>query len=247
MHPRRIDPDEQRDDRPVDLIIVFPYGATLIKTQAGLETQLAALTEAAVDGAIGLWQQHRSAAVLFPGETCWEGLPGTTTLMMERAGQEMPAEKLVGLYALSDGEPLNNTYIQAQAIQEYLRTHPECQRVMITALEYHLPRVADACRARQIQADFIPVEQSLRHSDRLQSHQGPLAHISWLRGSEKLLWLFGKLDRQGRILTMITRRYGARHVHLVSDGADGYRLENSTARYKMREVQAELGTVQPET
>ncbi len=227
-------------------IVALPYSSNIGRGPEGaLQTRLSILSEMSITAAAVLWQGSPESSIVIPGETGFPlEFPNTTELMSTHAVKAaVDPDKIIGLSELADGRHLNNTFLQAQAVADYLAVRPEAarrQETLVLALDYHAVRVQRVCRAYGIVARCVMVESVLRRDSKLHdAYADYLPYLDAIARVEPVLRAMSFVDPKGRILNAVTRRRGARvvDINLLSDGS--YEIEDKTANEKYAEVMAE--------
>lgn len=225
---------------PASVIVVFPYSSNVKAAVNSAQPYLSVFSKMSLDGAVNLWRRQPEVSLVIPGETCYEGFTGTTDLMIQRAKQAgIPNEKIIGLYSLSDGTPLNNTWLQAKAVAELLKHGHIGAHVQIVGLEYHLRRVRHACEAYGVTAKYVAAETAL--GALLEPYGRYRPFINKLLRSEAALRFYGILDKQGWIANFLTTKVvGARQVDVVTDASGAMQLESQTASKRLAAVRSQI-------
>jgi len=226
-------------DRPFDFIVPFPYSSVAEYGPTGeLQTRLSVMSQMAIDGAVAAWQTNGEAgSIILVGETGYDRpLASTGDLMQDYLlAAQVPIDNIVNLRQLADGTALNNTYLQAHAIGEFLAEYPSAQTLAL-GLAYHLPRMRRACRAYSVAAEYRSVEAALQAVDRLAAYAPQLASIRKLRFSEYVLRAITLLDAKGTLLTATTARRGARVMDVVLTPEGEPQLLKTTVPKLMQEL-----------
>lgn len=229
---------------PVDNFVVYPYSsnAELDNRSTQLVSFLGVASLAAITATAEAWHRNGNpnAKIIIPGETPFEDLPNTTTLMMERAKElGVPEEALIGLNALKNGRYLNNTYLQSEALSEYFEGSIDEGRTVVLALRYHLDRVIDALRKRGMHPEFTTVEDVLSVTGNNEYDDLLPVFSEGLRPSERIAKLITRFTgRKGWVPNLIVRFKGARIVDLEGE-VEKPKLVNNYAKKTLTKLRKE--------
>src|SRR5438046_1590757 len=126
-------------ERRFGYIVAYPHSSNIELVNGLIRPCLSVLSRMSIDAAVSVWRsQPADRRVVIPGETLFAELnvsgftPNTTSLMATRAKEisDMPDIDLVT--ELSDIRALNNTYLQTEALAQYLKSRGNGQnRVLL--------------------------------------------------------------------------------------------------------------------
>lgn len=231
-----------------DFIVPFPYTANFeLGNHDGLRSRLSVLSQMAVESAVYAWRQHPAADIVMAGETAYpsDTLPNTTDLMLEYAKMAgVPERNLVGLYSSRDGSYLNNTTLQAQAIEAFIAEKEDGDpNILALGLEFHVPRIRQTLEAAGLSVEVEAVEDML-HRAGISDYDGLIPYITpEFGGQEKLLLFLGRINPAGTLLNAVTKLRGARLADIEVATTGEPVLYTGRAITRLRQLQQEAGSL----
>ena len=235
--------------RPIDHVVAFPHSSNIELILGQIEPRLSLMSQMSIEAAATIWRQHPSSGLVIPGETCFEetDLPDTSDLMVEHIQKTSDPDAndsdLAPLHRLSDGRPLNNTYLQTMGLIEFFDGLPKQPgNILIETLEYHVARVRRTAEAYGIKANYVIAEDVL-HELGVTEYDPALPVIAHgTRKTEALAYLLTIGNRKGTLMNTVMRKAGARLVDVVEDPDGNLVFENKLAKRKIATLtaQAEL-------
>jgi hypothetical protein len=225
---------------PIRNIIALPYTSNIEIQDGVLKARLSRLSEIAVMGAVDLWEQHPDSLLVIPGETDYEDQPNTTALMRAHIlnHSSINEESIVPLDKLPNGRVLDNTYLQMEAVTNYLNGNTS--GTVFVPLEFHLSRVDRVAHAYGIDnAEFVAAEDIHTELGDPQQYERYFELIAKLQRGEKLKRFAGHFDGKGRIFSQIMRVVGPNLVDIYETKA-GMKLKEERAWVKEKAVKHQL-------
>lgn len=238
---RKLSVEELREkSNEIEWIAPFPHSSNVGMVDGVLTARLSTMSRMSLDAAANLWTFCKDSKIVIPGETCFEGslLPDTTDLMIQRASEDfqVPAGSMIGLHALGNGIKLNNTYLQAKALEEFFGQKPGYKGLIIGSLGYHLDRVVKASRHFGLDADYYVAEDILYSEGPSQFDKFIDAIDENTRKTEKLANLLTFGGKMPGPVNWLMQRAGARIVDVSEDGQGRIIFENTLAKKKISKL-----------
>jgi hypothetical protein len=208
----------------IDTVVVFPYSSNIESAGSKYRPKLSVLSELSVDAGLMLSKSCRATRIIFIGETCFPRLPNTAELMKERFlhSADQPI-KIIMLVKLGD-KSLNNTYLQVEGLNNYLKTC-ETGTTVVIGLHYHNERIRNLLKAYKLKLDVIAAESILPR----ERYVKYTPYIDRLVFSERILNALAIANPKGSLFKFAVRLTGPRVVDII-EYRNGLKLVNTLSR-----------------
>jgi hypothetical protein len=209
-------------ERGFDYVVAYPHSSNIYLDHGELQPRLSVLSRMSIEAAAAVWKSQPGGHLVIPGETLFPSLSNknSTALMACCARQKTGLSdlELITLNHLGNGRPLNNTYLQTEAVATALdqpfRKGGSC---LIETLDYHLERVMWTARKYEIKGDFVAAEDVLQAAG-IHEYEDCYPFINaGTKNSERLAKLLARVDRHARAANRITEYTGGRVVDVIFD------------------------------
>lgn len=232
--------------------VAFPYGSNVWSSPEDNfpHPALSQMSRFCLDATMKLYRQEElhtselSSNLLIIGETGYQDMSSTADLMADEVEKQFGelGDRVTKMNRVNfeDGELLNNTIRQVEAIGSYIEVRPG--KVIAVALRYHIPRITNHARRQGIELDLRAAEDILTSASDLAPYKGYLPHFPRsLMLSEIMLRGASVIPGADRIVNAQTGRRGGRMMDIMNDPGTGRpRLRITTCDIRLAEVEDEI-------